>query len=134
MQSKIVVALPFIAFLLLASHSISADKDALQGTWVVNSLEIAGKNIDKNKGRIYTFAGDRATTNIKGEEESATYRTHDSESPKQIVISNERGTIVRAIYKIENDTLTLCVGEGGRAPKTFESKHHFKMVLKRRKR
>ena len=128
---------------LFASQALAADKDALQGAWIVESAEVGGKEVKSLKGVLYTFSGNTltVTTKVMGTEKegSNNYKTDSSKSPNQIdfIEKGRNGAekvSARAIYKIEGDMLTLCGGlNPDSRPTTFDSTKATLMVLKRKK-
>ena len=139
MPSKLVVVLSLVVCLLLASPVLSADKDELQGTWILESWEMRGKKLDIPKGRVITFSHDEFSAKVDGKKQSSSYKTDGSESPKHMDITtegpDEKGMISLAIYKIEGDTLTICAGGGivdkqEPRPTAFDSKQGSLMILK----
>ena len=118
-----------IAALLLATiGTIAAADDDLakfEGSWRIESMEIAGKAVDLKylkdsrlvlKGR--TWAQDQA----KG-----TYTIDATKTPKTIDLlfteGPPKGTVLKGIYELDDTTYKLCVGPPkGERPTVFDSK------------
>ena len=161
MKCHIVCSL--IAALVISSSALAADKDAIQGTWTIESMIIGGREIAEIKGTPVVITDKAMIISIEGMKQSSDYKLDDSKKPKHMdVTSKGPGGVERpskAIYKLEGDTLTICsagaeveeqkveVKPGDPEPKkrpktvikvsdrptTFDAKHGALMVLKRKK-
>jgi uncharacterized protein (TIGR03067 family) len=110
-----------------AKEAPKKDPPALLGEWVGEKAEAAGMPLPVPPGGItmeFTADGRLVTREgTKPPEESA--YTHDpKKAPAEIDITPPRGakdmTFI-GIYKVEGDTLTLCLGIAGKRPAKFES-------------
>ena len=150
MKLRIAFSLPL--YLLFTSPALSADKDTLQGAWVVDSFVAMGRDLGQFKGTPFTIVGDKIKMKLGEKENESSYKTDDTKSPKHIDIVSKspegKDTTSLGIYKIEGDKLIICSGGGsvevnretGEAihkqdprPTEFESKKAVLMVLKRKK-
>jgi RNA polymerase sigma factor (sigma-70 family) len=99
------------------------DEDKIQGTWVLVSAQKGGQDMveEELKGRKLTFTGGKMTVK-KGdrEEKTATYKLDPTKMPKEIDTADGDKRL-RGIYKLDGDTLTLCVDEGDERPAEFAS-------------
>ena len=99
-----------------APKGLSVVDDALDGKWVLVSVEAKGKKLDRRKGRVMTFSGDQFTTRLGDANQRGNYGTDPGKSPKHLDLNykateeGERDTTVQVIYKIEGEVLTICVG------------------------
>jgi RNA polymerase sigma factor (sigma-70 family) len=119
-----------------------ADKDGLQGTWVPMSAEQDGKQVPeevlKDKNFEMVFTADKVNLPVKGEQ-VASYKINPDKKPKEIdLLVGEEKTARKGIYRLEEDTLTLCVPEaaGAERPTEFATKEgtkHILIVLKKKK-
>ena len=142
MLSNAVATISLVLCPLLASPALSADKDELQGTWVLESHEDDGKKRDDSIGGLLKFSGNNITfeSGDKKNDLPFNYRTDKSKSPKHIDLTfkNLDGKDVidaLGIYKIEGDALTICMGtKRGLRPTEFDSKQGVLMVHKRKKK
>jgi RNA polymerase sigma factor (sigma-70 family) len=118
----------------------SKDEEKILGTWVPVSEERAGeKKVEEQlKGLQLIFAAGGQITQKQGErEEGGTYKLDPTKRPREIDVSADN-KMLPGIYKIEGDTLTVCVDHGGmERPTEFAAKpgtHVILVVLKREKK
>jgi uncharacterized protein (TIGR03067 family) len=100
--------------------------DPLVGQWLIEKAVRGGKDSTPPPGSTITFKADgRALIRDgkRGVDEENTYTTDATKTPAEIdVISLDKGVSpFRGIYKIEGDTLIVCVTMEGERPKKFES-------------
>src|SRR5271166_991012 len=80
--------LPVALVLLVASHGIAADKpdEALQGTWVIVSVQRNGKAAEDIIGHQLAFAGDKFTVKNKDGKlvYEGTFKTDAAKKPATI--------------------------------------------------
>jgi len=113
---KLQLALVLATCSLLASDAVCAEGDALQGAWVIESFEAMGKKMDNLKGGVFTFADGKVTMKMDEQETPGTYKIDAGKSPKQINLTSKgpggKDATAEAIFKIDGDTLTICMGLG----------------------
>jgi RNA polymerase sigma factor (sigma-70 family) len=108
------------------------DKDKLQGTWLLVSAIVEGEDRAggvKKEGHKRTFKGDEFTIEKAGQPGSQAkvqYKIDPNKKPKTMDLipgaGPDKGKTVPAIYKIEDDTLTICEGDVGKdRPTEFSS-------------
>jgi RNA polymerase sigma factor (sigma-70 family) len=108
------------------------DKDKLQGTWLLVSAIVEGEDRAegvKREAQKNIFKGDEFTiqrADQPGNRPKVKYTLDPSKKPKTIDIvpgaGPDKGKTVPAIYKLEDETLTLCEGEVGKdRPTEFSS-------------
>jgi RNA polymerase sigma factor (sigma-70 family) len=110
------------------------EEEKIVGTWAFQSLVQGGQKQPEEdvKEAKLTFApdGKLAAKLPKGEKEG-TYKLDPAQKPKAITLTTETGGTILGIYKLEGDTLTLCMGHenDNDRPAEFASKEGTKVVL-----
>jgi uncharacterized protein (TIGR03067 family) len=109
------------------------DEPALVGEWAVEGAVDNGKPDHPPPGTTWTFTADRKSVlAIRGVVEfETTYEADPKQTPPAVdVAEGPAGKKVRGIYKVEKDTLTLCLAEGDRdRPTAFDSPKGAKVLL-----
>jgi uncharacterized protein (TIGR03067 family) len=131
------------------------DKDKLQGTWTVQSIEVDGKPLDAAviKDATIAFSGDLITVKFQDQTKLGKFRLDATKKPNEIDLLSdpanvEKKEVDRGIYQLEGDALKLCMAgvtksrsfgdaeektSENERPKAFDSKHGSLTVLKRKK-
>jgi uncharacterized protein (TIGR03067 family) len=133
MRAKVLFALA-VACLVAADKQDAGkkDQDSLQGTWVLKSIERGGKevNIDQDEHipRTITFKGNQVSLAHKQGEHKGTFQLGQDGKMGTIDLTPDdpqhKDRPLRALYRVEGDTLTICVNEAknGDRPKEFAAK------------
>jgi uncharacterized protein (TIGR03067 family) len=117
-----------------------ADKDLLQGTWVVTAAELNGEKVPAatdNKLTV-TFKGDTVVAS-EHPDEKGTFKLDQEKKPPTLEIKFAAGDAARtqlAIYELKDDTLKICLAkkDGKEFPTDFTSKEgNMLLTLKREK-
>ena len=144
-------AMPWILAAVLLACQDRADVDAaelkkLAGAWAVQSHEHGGNKTPAKELAPLTvsFAAGKVTTREKDDvkEESEVVlldpKAKLAEIDVKITSGTDKGKLVKGIYKLDDDKLTLCFAEPGKdRPKEFAGKQgtgHTLMVLLRQKK
>jgi RNA polymerase sigma factor (sigma-70 family) len=130
------------ARLALADKPVAAGKDADQKdedkivcTWAIVSAERAGQKVPEElfKEDKWIFATDgEMTAEFNGKEHRGTYKLDPAKKPKEITITTNDGKTQPSIYKLDGDTLTICMGDedlGTGRPTEFATKEGTKVIL-----
>jgi uncharacterized protein (TIGR03067 family) len=121
----------FAALAWSGAHAVPGQKDPprtdpLVGEWLIEKAVRGGHDSTPPAGSKITFTADgRALIRDgkRGKDEPNTYTTDPKKDPPEIDI-RPRGkteTSFRGIYKLEGDSLIMCVTVEGDRPKQFES-------------
>jgi uncharacterized protein (TIGR03067 family) len=100
---------------------------SLVGEWVGESGTRGGKPDNPPPGTTITFTADGNVRFKEGKDDKAeegTYKADPKKSPAEIDIvpsKDGKAPTILGIYKIEGDTLTMCIVMGGERPKEFAS-------------
>src|SRR5262249_27015798 len=102
------------------------DLDLFQGTWDIVGLETGGKaESEKNyKGNTFRFDKDKATLREGAfPQVEFTFTLDPTKTPKAIDLAGKNNVpVIRGIYKLDGDNLTLSLGIGAARPTEFATK------------
>jgi RNA polymerase sigma factor (sigma-70 family) len=109
------------------------DQEKILGTWAYVSVETKGEKVreEVNKARLIFAAEGRFTAmSSKGEKKEGTWKLDPARKPREITTTNQ-GKTHRGIYKLDGDTLTICMPqeEGADRPTEFATRKDTKVVL-----
>lgn len=136
MKAKLVLA---VVVLCLAAADDKKDQDKLQGTWVTVTAVQGGKKLDpaadKNYPRKIVFEGDKVSVHLQEAEHKGSFKLGMEGQVATIDLipadPMKQDRVMKGIYKLEGDTLTICVDEDREAgrPKDFVSKDGSRQIL-----
>jgi uncharacterized protein (TIGR03067 family) len=118
------------------------DKEQLQGTWIMVSVEKDGKKVETpaDKQTLMTFTGDKATFKSEKRNDDGTFKIDAAKKPKEIDLINPKADnkemeTIRAIYELTGDTLRMAFPAKREAarPASFDAKEIVILTLKRNK-
>lgn len=142
MTQRIVGAVIVALLLGAVTQRTAADEKsqkALEGTYKVEKAVRGGQEMpaEKRQEVAFEFKGNQIIITEPNRSEEAQYTIDSSKTPSTITIKpKNKDDSVKGIYKLEGDTLTLCVSDE-EAPTKFESPEGSKnmlLVLKRAKK
>lgn len=104
---------------------VKGDQEVLQGEWKVVEYFKAGINRSEEQTEAkLIFKGDALTIHEQnGNELLSTFTLDPKASPKtiDIKVAGQKEMVVKGIYKIEKEKVTICFGFGGKdRPKEFK--------------
>jgi uncharacterized protein (TIGR03067 family) len=112
----------FCLCVLAAGHAGNQDPvkkeiERLRGTWSVN-VSAGGNDV---KGQFAIYGDESFEINLGGNHVNGARKIDPTKNPKEITLTPDGAKKpLYGIYKLEGDTLTLCVGE--KRPTDFKAK------------
>jgi len=143
MNRVYVVAVVLFACVAPATADDKADKEkeykALKGEWKTEKATMAGSDATATlKDLELSILDDGRYASKLGDQKDEGKFTFDPKAePKSMVINPDKGQVkeLKAIYKLDGDTLTVCYDRSGKeTPKKFESTAENKLLLVEYKR
>jgi uncharacterized protein (TIGR03067 family) len=138
MRSYLCGFLGFAVFAGLASSAFAPEKkdpskedqEKIQGNWKVESATVAGaKNPEEVLKMELTIKGEKIVSKMGNEKKEGTFKLDGGAKVKTIDIRTE-DMVLHGIYKLDGDTLTICLDESGEArPPEFESREGSRVAL-----
>jgi uncharacterized protein (TIGR03067 family) len=107
-------ALLTLLVLLPVADEKKSDMDRLQGTWVMESLEVEGKLVpeERIKGTTLTIKDDRYITKVKEKSHEVMFKLDPKEKPKHIDMyfpdDPNVPKLAKGIYELDGDMLKIC--------------------------
>ncbi|MFL5242864.1 MAG: TIGR03067 domain-containing protein [Gemmataceae bacterium] len=138
MKCYFVVAFASLLALATIVRSDEGKKDAerLEGTWIPESAELAGKKFpdETRKAMKLVLKGDAYTVTIGTNSDKGKIKFDPSQNPKTMDIIGREGPnkdkTFLAIYELTKDTLTICYDLSGKTrPTEFKTKPDTKLFL-----
>jgi RNA polymerase sigma-70 factor (ECF subfamily) len=109
------------------------DEEKILGTWALVSAEAGGKKVPEEKvkeARLVFAAGGKWTGKFPKGDQEGTYKLDPARKPKEITFTGQEGKTQPGVYKLDGDTLTICINEeGNERPTEFASKEGTKLTL-----
>jgi uncharacterized protein (TIGR03067 family) len=93
------------------------------GTWAYGSVETGGQKVPEEqlKEAQMSFTADsKFTANARGKKMAGTYKLDPAKRPAEITTRNDDGKTHNGIYKLDGDTLTICMPEEDGADRPTE--------------
>ena len=125
-----------VLFLGVARADDAADLKAMVGKWRLDKAEIGGKDITEHlkEMKFEIFAGGKYLAQVGEEKDAGTFTVDAAKKLREMDVKPTggplKGKLVKAIYKLDGDTLTMCYDhDAGDRPKAFESKPDTNLLL-----
>jgi len=129
----------FVSLGMLApadDKKVDADLKAMVGKWDIAKAELGGKDAREHfqEFKFEITAGGKYSVTVGKLEEVGSFTVDPFQSPKSMDIKAtngpNKGHDIKAIYKIDGDSLTVCYAfGGGDRPAKFESQEGTKVFL-----
>jgi uncharacterized protein (TIGR03067 family) len=127
---------PIAGLLLAADDPIPKGLEKCQGTWVMDSLVVEGKDIPQAnlKKTKLTIKGDKYTFVNVDVTNKGVYKVDPTKKPMtlDIVVAEgpDKGKTLSGIYEVDGDSLKICLSiKGNLRPEAFASKADSGIVL-----
>ena len=140
---------PFAALTLVHSFAMAVsgadakDGDAIQGTWLPSTAELAGKMFpdEVRKTIKLVVKDDKYTATVGSQVDQGTIKLNPATKPKEMDITGtegpNKGKTILAIYQRDGDTLRVCYDLSGKSRpaefKTGEGTQLFLVIYEREK-
>ena len=116
--------------------AVKKDKELLKGSWKFESVKSAqGEKEDFADAKLEFFTDGKVQFTKGTQQKKATYKINPAGKPKEIDLKpEEKDEAMQGIYRIEKDTLTICICEGQNVarPTEFEAKDKNVLVTLKR--
>jgi uncharacterized protein (TIGR03067 family) len=137
MLLKLFVGLALVLSISLTAWSAdSKDGDAIAGTWLPSSAELAGQKFSDEVRKTIKLAinGDKYTVTVGTQVDQGTVKLNSSADPKALDITGtdgpNKGKTILAIYELDGDTLRVCYDLSGKSrPTEFKTKADTQLFL-----
>ncbi|MBC7783791.1 MAG: TIGR03067 domain-containing protein [Burkholderiales bacterium] len=104
----------------VAPSELRGDYLRIQGTWVVLYNENKGIPLPERAGHVFIFEKDQSRIGKHGTDER--FALDETSVPKRIEFDDGRSPILRGIYRLDADRLTICTISPGHArPREFKT-------------
>jgi uncharacterized protein (TIGR03067 family) len=115
------------------------DQDKVQGTWILESIQVGGETSPQGKGNKMVVTGDKFMLSGDMGDMKGTIKLDPSKNPKEVEMNFTEGGLSGkslGVYGLEGDVLKLSMAapDSGERPKELSSKAgtaHFFVTFKR---
>jgi uncharacterized protein (TIGR03067 family) len=115
------------------------DSDKVQGTWILQSIQVNGETSPNGKGNKMVVTGEKFAISGDMGDMKGTLKLDSTKKPKEVEMNFTEGGLngkSLGVYSIEGDELKLSMGapDSGERPKELSSKAgsaHFFVTFKR---
>jgi uncharacterized protein (TIGR03067 family) len=125
-----------LAFAPVATSADAKDSEAIQGTWVPATAELAGKPFpdEVRKTIKLVIKGDKYTATVGKVTDQGTVKLTPTAKPKKMDITGtegpNKGKTIPAIYELDGDTVKICYDLSGKGhPTEFKTTEGSKLYL-----
>jgi uncharacterized protein (TIGR03067 family) len=139
MTARIVALLTLNCLVAAEQKDPAKDEiEKLQGDWMMVSSETSGKKAPDNIVKISSVSikGDQWLAKLGGRETKFTIKVDPTKSPRTIDFTGPSSTgevTSPGVYKLEGDSLTVCIaGRGKDRPKEFKSEDGSMLLVYKR--
>ncbi len=125
-----------LSFALAAWSADARDADTIEGTWLPEKAELAGKKFpdQARKSIKLVVKGDKYTVTVGKAVDKGTIKLDPRAKPKTLEITGtegpNKGKTIKGIYERKGDTLQICYDLSGKShPKEFKTREDTKLFL-----
>jgi uncharacterized protein (TIGR03067 family) len=106
------------------------DQEKIQGTWTIESIEDGGRAPDGVGKLKLAFTGDKCKVMVGDETRKEHTFKLDATAKLRSIDLRSGEKLVHGIYKLDGDTLTICMDESGeKRPEEFAAKKETRTTL-----
>jgi uncharacterized protein (TIGR03067 family) len=120
----------------IARADDAADLKVMVGKWKVEKATLSGKDVTEHVKdmKFEIMAGGKYRAQVGEEVDESTFTVDAAKKPAELDVKPmggpQKGKIVKGIYKLDGDTMTICYNYmAGDRPKAFESKENTNDLL-----
>ncbi len=129
-----VVLLALVATPVRSEDDPKKAAESLQGEWKVVSFNKGGEDTPKEEleKAKFVFVGEKLTITFNNRDETATFTVDPKAKPLAIDITpaGKKEKVVKGIYKLEKDTLSICFGpDGADRPTEFKGTKKSSLIV-----
>jgi len=131
---SIVIGLAVVVAAPAPKEAPKKDPPSILGEWMPTTIVLGGTKEEQTAGSLMTFTKEGKATMKEGKDakpDEMSYSIDPKQDPPHITLTQtDMGNLtLRGIYKLEGDSLTICLGIGNDRPTVFASPPNSMVIL-----